>query len=144
MLRKIAVLGGGNGAHAMAADLTLKGLEVNLCEAPEFKESLRITLERQEICLIDARGKERTVRLGMVTTDFEQAINGVDYIMMAIPAMGHKHFFTSIMPYLKDGQTIVTWPGNYSALLFANMLREGGMKRDITLAEGHTLPWGVG
>jgi len=142
MLRKIAVLGGGNGAHAMAADLTLKGLEVNMCEAPEFKESFSATLERQEICLIDAWGEERAVKLGMVTTDFEQAIKGVDYIMMPIPAIGHKHFFASIMPCLKDGQTIVVWPGNYSALLFANMLREGGIKRDITLAEVHTLPWG--
>jgi opine dehydrogenase len=142
MLKKIAVLGGGNGAHAMAADLTLKGLEVNMCEAPEFKEGFGVTLERQEISLIDARGRERTVKLSMVTTDFEQAIDDVDYIMMVIPATGHKHFFASVMPYLKDGQTIVTWPGNYSALLFANMLREEGIKRDITLAEGHTLPWG--
>ena len=142
MLRKTAVLGGGNGAHAMAADLTLKGLEVNMCEAPEFREGFSTTLERQEICLIDAWGEERIVKLGMVTTDFEQAIKGVDYIMMAIPAIGHKHFFTSVMSCLKDGQTIVAWPGNYSALLFANMLREKGIKRDITIAEGHTLPWG--
>ena len=142
MLRKIAVLGGGNGAYAMAADLTLKGFEVNLCEAPEFKESFSKTLERQEICLVDARGKQRTVKLSMVTMDFEQAISETDYIMMVIPAIGHKHFFSSIMPYLKDGQTIVTWPGNYSALLFANMLIKEGIKRDVTLAEGHTLPWG--
>ena len=142
MPRKIAVLGGGNGAHAMAADLTLKGLEVNMCEAPEFKESFSTTLERQEICLIDAWGEERIVKLGMVTMDFEQAIKGVDYIMMAIPATGHKHFFSSIMPYLEDSQTIVVWPGNFSALLFSNMLRERGIKKDITLVEGHTLPWG--
>jgi opine dehydrogenase len=58
MLKKIAVLGGGNGAHAMAADLTLKGLEVNMCEAPEFKEGFGVTLERQEISLIDARGRQ--------------------------------------------------------------------------------------
>ena len=142
MLKKIAVLGGGNGAHAMAADLTLKGLEVNMCEAPQFKESFSTTLERQEICLIDASGEERAVNLGMVTTDFERAIKDVDYIMMALPASGHKRFFNSIMPYLEDGQTIVVWPGNYSALLFANMLREREIKKDITLAEGHTLPWG--
>jgi len=78
----------------------------------------------------------------MITTDFEKAISGVDYIMMIMPAIGHRHFFASIMPYLRDGQTIVTWPGNYSALLFAKMLREEGTNRDITLAEGHTLPWG--
>ena len=142
MLSKVAVLGGGNGAHAMAADLTLKGLEVNMCEAPEFREGFSTTLERQEICLIDAQGKQRTVKLGMATTDFEQAINGVDYIMMAIPAPGHKPFFTSLLPCLKNGQTVVIWPGNYAALLFTNMLREGGIERDITLAEGHTLPWG--
>jgi len=142
MLKKIAVLGGGNGAHAMAADLALKGFEVNMCEAPEFKESFSTTLERQEILLIDAGGEEKAVKLGMATLDFEQAIKGVDYIMVAIPAIGHKHFFASIMPYLRDGQTVVVWPGNYSALLFARMLREGGVKRDITLAEGHTLPWG--
>ena len=139
---KIAVLGGGNGAHAMAADLTLKGFEVNMCEAPEFEESFSTILDRQEICLIDARGEERVVKPAMATMDFEQAIKGVDYIMMAIPAIGHKHFFTHIMPYLRDGQTIVVWPGNYSALLFANILRERGIKKDITLAEGHTLPWG--
>ena len=113
-----------------------------MCEAPEFKESFSTTLERQEIRLIDAGGEEKAVKLGMVTVDFERAIKGVDYIMMAIPAIGYKHFFASIMPCLRDGQTIVVWPGNYSALLFANMLRERGIKKDITLAEGHTLPWG--
>lgn len=73
MIRKVAVLGGGAGAHVVAANLTLKGLEVNVCEAPEFKESFSTPLDRQEICLIDAWGEERTLRLGMVTTDFERA-----------------------------------------------------------------------
>ncbi|MCL0092775.1 NAD/NADP octopine/nopaline dehydrogenase family protein [Dehalococcoidia bacterium] len=141
-IKRIAVLGGGNGAHTMAADLTLKGFEVNICEAPEFKENFTTTLERQEISLIDAWGEERTAKLHKATIDFEEAIADVDYIMMAIPAIGHKRFFSAIMPYLEDGQTIVMWPGNYSALLFANMLREKGIKKDITLAEGHTLPWG--
>ena len=36
------------------------------------------------------------------------------------------------MPYLKDGQTIVVWPGNYSALLFANMLRKGDKEGHYT------------
>jgi hypothetical protein len=32
-----AVLGGGNGAHAMATVLTLTGFKVNLFELPNFK-----------------------------------------------------------------------------------------------------------
>ena len=140
--KTIAVLGGGNGAHTMAADLTLKGYEVNMCEAPEFKQSISTTLERQAIDLIDAWGEKHTVKLNMVTTNFEEALKGVNYIMMAFPAIGTKSFFNSIMPYLEDGQTVIKWSGNFSALLFASMLKERGVKKDITLAEGHTLPWG--
>ena len=34
--KKIAVLGGGNGAHTMAAEFALKGHTVNLYEMPQF------------------------------------------------------------------------------------------------------------
>ena len=142
MTKRIAVLGGGNGAHTMAADLTMKGYEVNMCEMPEFKESISTTFERQAIELIDVWGEKHTVKLNMVTTNFSQALKGVSYIMMVVPAIGAKSFFSSIIPYLEDRQTIIKWSGNFSALLFANMLKEKGIKKDITLAEGHTLPWG--
>jgi len=33
-IKKVAVLGAGNGGHAMAADLTLAGISVNLIEFP--------------------------------------------------------------------------------------------------------------
>jgi len=141
-VKRIAVLGGGNAAHAMAADLALKGFEINMCETPEFKENISTALERQAIDLIDAWGEKYTVKVAKVTTDFEQALKGVNYIMMAVPAIGAKKFFNSIMPYLEDGQTVIKWSGNFSALSFASMLKENGVRKDITLAEGHTLPWG--
>lgn len=141
-LEKVCVLGGGNGAHAMAADLALKGCEVNMCEAPEFKERFTATMERKEIELTDIWGNKKTAKLNMATTDFGEAIGNVQYIMMAIPAIGHKRFFEYIIPHLVDGQTLVIWPGNFSGLLFANILRQKGVKKDITLAECHTLPWG--
>lgn len=140
--KKIAVLGGGNGAHTMAADLVLKGFEVRICEAPEFETTFRTTLEQQGVKLIDAWGEERFVQVSRATTDFKEAVEGVDYIMLTMPAMGHERFFGGIMPYLADGQTVVSWPGNYSALRFADMLRESRIHKKITLAEGHTLPWG--
>jgi opine dehydrogenase len=140
--KRIAVLGGGNGAHTMAADLALKGYEARICEAPEFEATFRTTLEQQGVKLIDVWGEEEFVNVSTATTEFGEAIEGVDYIMLAIPAMGHERFFNGIMPHLEDGQTIVSWPGNYSALRFATMLREKGIHKKVTLAEGHTLPWG--
>lgn len=141
-MKKIAVLGGGNGAHTMAADLTIKGYEVTMCEAPEFKEGISKTLERQAIDLIDAWGERHTVKLNLVTTDFEEALKDANYIMMAVPAFATNTFFNRIIPYLEDGQTIIKWSANFSALLFASMLKEKGIDKDITLAEAHTLPWG--
>jgi opine dehydrogenase len=141
-VKKIAVLGGGNGAHTMAADLTQKGYEVAMCEAPEFRDGISKILEQQAIDLIDAWGQKHTIRLNLVTTDFEEALRDASYIMMAVPAFGTKDFFGKIMPYLEDGQTIIKWSANFSALILAKMLKEKGVKKDITLAEAHTLPWG--
>ncbi len=141
-VKKIAVLGGGNGAHAMAADLAQKGYEVNMCEAPEFKESISTTLSRQAIELIDVWDEKDIVKLNMVTTNVKEALKGVSYIMICVPAIGTKHFFNLITPYLEDGQTIIKWAANFSALTFAKILKEKGIKKDITIAEAHTLPWG--
>ena len=33
---KVAVLGGGNGSHTIAADLSFKGLSVNMFEMEQF------------------------------------------------------------------------------------------------------------
>lgn len=141
-LEKICVLGGGNGAHAMAADLALKGFDVNMCEAPEFKDHFATTMNRKEIEFVDIWDNKKIAKLTMATTDFGAAIKDTQYIMMPIPAIGHKPFFERIAPHLEDGQTLVMWPGNFSALLFAHMLREKAINKDITLAECHTLPWG--
>jgi opine dehydrogenase len=142
MKSKIAVLGGGHGAHAMAADLSLKGYEVNLCEAPEFEEGFHATLARQAVDLIDPSGERHSAKLGLATTDFQVALRDVEYIMMNVPAVAAKGFFERVIPYLRDGQTLIKWSGNFSALIFARILKEMGVKKTVTLAEGHTLPWG--
>lgn len=142
MVRKVAILGSGAVAKAMAADLVLKGLEVNVCNA-RVSENFKPLLERKEIDLDDRRkdidGIRNTVKIHKVTTDFEDAVKGVDYIMVTVPAPAHKLYFQSMMPYLKDGQTIFMWPGNFGALLFAKMLKEKGIKKDIILAESDTV-----
>jgi len=141
-MKPIAVLGGGHGGHTMAADLTMKGFEVRFCEAPEFADNIKGVLEGRAINLIDAHGKKHVVKPKLVTTDFAEALYGAGYIMIVVPALGSKIFFKSIMPYLEEGQTIIKWSANFSALMFANMLKQAGITKDVTLAETHTLPWG--
>jgi len=143
MIKKVAILGSGGVSKAMAADLVLKGLEVNMCNA-RVSVNFKPLLERKEIDLDDRRkdidGIRNTAKLNKVTTDFEEAVKGVDYIMITVPATAHKLYFDSVMPYLENGQTVFIWPGNFGALLFAKILKEKGIKKDVVLAESDTVP----
>lgn len=49
--KKIAILGGGNGAHTMAAEMTLKGHTVNLYEMPRFRQDMKEVFDTKTIVL---------------------------------------------------------------------------------------------
>lgn len=90
-IKKIAVLGGGHGVHTMAADLALKGFEVNMCETPEFEESIKKTLERQTIDLIDALGKDFYLYRDGTTLSIARGIKSVfEEISKVADAIGVK------------------------------------------------------
>jgi hypothetical protein len=82
--KPIAVLGGGNGAQTMAADLTLAGLKVYLYEHPSLAGSPRFApvLQSAEIEL-DGIGRRGRARLARVTTRMEEALDGVTWINVA-------------------------------------------------------------
>jgi len=138
----IAVLGGGNGGHCMAADLTLMGERVALYEHPAFAERFRPTIERGGV---ELRGIGRTgfAKLHRVTTDLAEALAGVEQIHVAIPATGHEAFFKELVPALVAGQTVVVWAGDYGSLRLRQMLSESRPKLDVTIYEAHTLPYGA-
>ena len=70
--KKIAVLGGGNGAHTMAAEFTLKGHTVNMYEMPQFKDGMKKVFETETI-ICDGVVKG-TAKLNMVTDDIAKAV----------------------------------------------------------------------
>ena len=88
--KKIAILGGGNGAHTMAADFTLKGHTVNLYEMPQFKTKMQKVFDTETIeCMGEMKG---SIKLNMVTDDIDKAIEGVDYICIITPAFAHEGY----------------------------------------------------
>ena len=48
----IAVLGGGNGAHMMAADMKLRGHDVRLFEMPQFKSNIQKLFDTKTIDVV--------------------------------------------------------------------------------------------
>ena len=130
---KIAVLGGGNVAQTMAADLAHRGFKVALCEHPNFKKNIEKLLETHEIELSGAL--EFTQKIDTVTTDFRDAVEGADFIMLPIPAFAQKPMFEQILPHLEDGQIVVFSPGNFGSLEAAQILKQKQIKKKIILGE---------
>jgi opine dehydrogenase len=139
---KIAVLGGGNGAHAAAADLSLRGHEVRMFEFEEFKQNIEQTMKRRGITLMGAAGNG-FARVHVVTTDIKEAIEGTDLIMPIMPRFGDERLAELIAPYVEDGQTIILTPGTVGgALFFHKILREEKkIKKRLKIGQCSTLPY---
>ena len=143
-LDPIAVLGGGHGAHAMAADLTLAGYEIRLCEHPRFAESERFkpTLEAGRIEL-GGIGRSGDASPALITTDFAAALDGARLVNLAIPAFGHALFFEAMAPHLTSDQIVVVWAGDFGSLHLAQVLKASAPEHTPTIFEASTLPYGA-
>ena len=138
----VAVLGEGNGGHAVAANLSLAGFKVNFFELPQFAESFEKVLRTKEI-QIQGISVDGVAKLNHATTDIQQAIKDAEVIFVITPAFGHKAMAEVCVPFIQDGQIIVLMPGSGGSLEFVNMIKQKKVKREITVAETCTLPYGA-
>jgi opine dehydrogenase len=138
----IAVLGGGNGGHAVAANLSLAGFKVNFFELPQFAESFEKVLRTKEI-KIQGISIDGTAKLNLATIDIQQAIRDAEVIFVITPAFGHKAMAEACAPFVQDGQIIVLMPGSGGSLEFAKIFKQKRVKQEITFAESCTLPYGA-
>jgi opine dehydrogenase len=141
LIKKIAIIGGGNGAFTAAADLTLAGYEVTLCENEKFKDNIKDLLISKTISLAGV-GRTGEAKIYKVTTNLEEAIDGVDLIMPVVPAYAFKIFAENIAPFIKKGQRIVLVPGSTGgSLIISKILHTKGKLEGVKIAEVHTLPY---
>jgi opine dehydrogenase len=137
---RIAVLGSGHSGLTLAGDLVLAGFEVNLFAVPEFSKTLR-NIQKHGGIEIDGACRSGFAKLNKTTTDIEEALQGVNVVLIAIPAYAHKKFAEVCAPYLEEGQ-IVVLNGEYTfgVIEFANTIQENGCDLDkITLGGTNAL-----
>lgn len=140
--KPITVVGGGNGGHCMAADLSLRGYQVNLYEHERFKTSFKTTIDTGAV-QISGIGPKGTAKLHKVTFDMGEALCGAEIINVVIPAAGHELFFREILPHLEEGQIVVVWAGDFGSLRLAKLIGEHCPGKKIYVAEANTLPYGT-
>ncbi len=135
---KIAVLGGGHGCYAAAADLSLAGHEVRLWRRDA--QALAPVIQAGSILLKDADGR-REVPIALATADIAQAVRGARLIVIPSPAIAQPDIAAQLAPHLADGQVVFLPPGTFGSFVMARQVRAAGSRADVLWAETGTLPW---
>jgi opine dehydrogenase len=136
---RIAVLGGGNGSFAAAADFSLAGHEVRLWrrDADAVKAH---NADGNAILVKDFAGRH-TAKVARVTNDIADALNGAELIVCAAPATAQADIARLAAPHLADGQVVYLPPGTFGTMIFAKAAHDAGNHAQAAFAETGTLPW---
>ena len=118
--KRIAIIGGGNGAHTMAGDLALRGYSVTMYEQPQFIGKLKVL---QDSLTIHCTGVvSGNAKIDLLTSDISEAIEGAKYIAVVTPSFAHTSVAQQLKGKIKKGQTILIYPGGFGALEFKRVL----------------------
>lgn len=135
---KIAILGGGHGCYAAAADLSEQGHEVRLWRRDAA--ALQPVIDTGSIVLRDASG-ERAVPIAWATSDMAQALQGAQLVLLPSPATAQPDIARQMAPHLVSGQVVFLAPGTFGSFVMAEEVRAAGNRADIGWAETGTLPY---
>ncbi|HEX6349967.1 MAG TPA: NAD/NADP octopine/nopaline dehydrogenase family protein [Candidatus Dormibacteraeota bacterium] len=126
---KIAVVGGGHGALATAADMALHGHEVRL--SLRNRARFATVFETGEIALSGVAG-DGVGRLAEVTDDPAAAARGADLVLVPMPATAQ----AEVAERLRGGALVCLLPGTFGAYPV-------GRRLGSPVAETATLPYGA-
>jgi opine dehydrogenase len=135
---KIAILGGGHGCHAAAADLAEAGHDVVLWRRDV--RALAPLAEHRSIVLKDAAGV-REVPIAGATADIGLALRGAELIVIPSPATAQRDVAGAMAPHLVDGQVVFLPPGTFGSFAMAQIVRATGNAAHVAWAETGTLPY---
>jgi opine dehydrogenase len=135
---RIAVLGGGHGAYAAAADLSERGHEVRLWRRDVA--ALAPVIATACITLQDHRGR-REVPVAQATGDIGAAVRDAELIVVAAPAFAQVDIARALAAHLADGQVVFLPPGSFGSVAMAATVRDAGHRPQVAFAETGTLPY---
>ncbi len=142
-VRKVAVLGGGNGGITAAADLKTKGLETSLYELPKYFSNLNVIKEKGGVMLQDDKD-ERFVEIATVTDNVEEAIKDAQVVMLVIPGFAIEAFAEVLAPVVSEEQVIfLNGAAAMGCVRFVNKAREMGIDKNFKICEANSLTYGT-
>jgi opine dehydrogenase len=136
---RVAVIGAGNGGHAMAAHLTVEGHEAVLFSRTASKIE---DVERQGGIVMHGAGADGLVPIAGATSDIAAAIADAEIIVSTVPGMVQPDYVELLVPHIRPEQALWFCPGNTMSLIARPLLAAAG-KEDVLLIESNTLTYAV-
>ncbi len=143
-IKKIAVLGAGNGGYMSAADMSANlGLEVAIFDAMPGK--LNGLMKKPEIEVLDIDSKPTGVvgKLALVSENIADVIRGAQVVLNPVPYLATETYAKLAAPYLEEGQIVVSLGKGGASLTWAKIVKESGNASNIYFADCNTLPYGA-
>jgi opine dehydrogenase len=131
---RVAVLGGGHGAYAVAADLGSAGHEVRLWRRASGE--LAAVRSAGGLAMV-VNGRRNRVGLTVVA-ELAEAVAGADAIVAAVPGTAHADLAARLAPHLDAGQVVVVTTGTLGGLLMAREITRLGGKLPQAFVETGT------
>ena len=123
-MKKIAILGCGNGGQALAGYLSILGHQVNLYAHHDHPGGIYTI---QQYNGIEIGGiVSGFANINLVSTDLQACVKDVEIILMTLPALACEQIFTEMLPFLKNGQIIVNMAGAHAGR-FGNFRHPGAV-----------------
>ena len=137
---KVAVLGSGNGAHAVAFDFARAGYDIYMCDFEMFPAGIAAIAQQGGIY---AEGEmEGFQKVAYAGHDFEVAVKDAEVVLIVATGNAAIPFAEACKPYVKEGQMFIICPGScFGSLEFKTTLGYALDDDSIIVAETSTLPY---
>ena len=146
-MRKITVIGAGNGGMTAAYHFAKIGHEVCVYDSPNFPKQIDAIREKGGIeALEEDHGCKMILpgfcKIELATTDIKEAMEFSDIFVMVCPSFAQEILFKDMLPHLRDGMKVIIMPGNYGGLVLNKMVQESDKAgTDITFVDAISIPW---
>lgn len=147
-LRSVAVLGAGAVGRLLACEALAAGLEVRLHsvqgrELTELAEAGTITVRGTHLVGSYSVASEASDRPHIrLSRSLDEAVDGVDAILVATPASAHATYAGLLAGNLADGQLLVLVPGRFlGSVALSKELQAHLCPARVTVAELEAVPY---
>ena len=139
---KVAILGSGNGACAMAFEWARAGHDVYMFDFPQFDRQIKAINAAGGIYSEGEMEGFQSVKYA--GHDIALCLKDAPLIFAVGPAYSTEPFGKACAPYLQEGQVYVVCPGScMGAVIFKNALGLAIDDYSVTVADTSTLPYAV-